>query len=853
MRYVCVHGHFYQPPRENPSLEAIELQDSAYPYHDWNERITAECYAPNATSRIVDDEQRILQLVNNYGQISFNFGPTLLSWLEDKAPKVYESILRADKQSQQKFSGHGSAIAQGYNHMILPLANKRDKITQVKWGIRDFEHRFGRKPEGMWLPETAVNTETLEVLADNGITFTILAPRQAKRVRRKDGRSWKDVTGDKIDPSRAYQVRLSGKKSINVFFYDGPISQGVAFEGLLNDGKRFAERLLTGLSDVRDWPQIAHIATDGESYGHHHHYGEMALTYALNYIETNKLAELTNYGKYLAKHPANHWVEIVDNSSWSCVHGIERWRSNCGCNSGGHGNWNQEWRAPLRAALDWLRDCLAPGYEQKASPLLKDPWAARDEYIRVILDRSDGSLEAFFAEHATRELNGEERVTALKLLEMQRHALLMYTSCGWFFDELSGLETVQVMHYAGHAIQLAKQVLEGNIEEQFVDKLRAAKSNLPEHGDGAQIYDKWVRPACVDMEKLAGHYAISSLFENYGDKTAIYCYDVTREEYSVEAEGKLRLATGRAKFCSEITRGCATMSFAALHLGDHNITGGAKPAEPESDSKMAKAFAEAFSRAETAEVIRLIDEAFPNHKISLRNLFRDEQRKITDIILNDSLNSAAAAYKTIYENQGAMMRFLDGLNIPIPAPFKSAAEVALNSQLHQAVDRPDIDPDTIRSFLKEAASSHITVDTTTLEYAIRRRLEKQAAEFSDHPDNLETAEKLRRFLEFALSLPFPVIIWEAQNMCYEPLIRALQEHRDAAGAGDATAQRWMTELEILRDKLRIQLPAPAPADGLTQESAPASPQENAQESSTAEAPPVPEPPLAQAQAVAGAS
>jgi alpha-amylase/alpha-mannosidase (GH57 family) len=818
MRYVCVHGHFYQPPRENPSLEAVELQDSAYPYHDWNERITAECYAPNATSRIVDDEKRILQLVNNYGQISFNFGPTLLSWLEAKAPKVYESILRADKQSQEKFSGHGSAIAQAYNHMILPLANKRDKITQIKWGIADFEHRFGRKPEGMWLPETAVNTETLEILAENGILFIILAPRQAKRVRRKDGRSWKDVTGDKIDPSRAYQVRLTAKKSINVFFYDGPISQGVAFERLLNDGKRFAERLLSGFSDARDWPQMAHIATDGESYGHHHRYGEMALTYALNYIESNNLAELTNYGKFLAMHPADHLVEIVDNSSWSCVHGIERWRSNCGCSSGGHSNWNQEWRAPLRAALDWLRDCLAPGYEQKAAPLLKDPWRARDEYIRVILDRSSESVAAFFAEHATHPLNGSEQVTALKLLEMQRHAMLMYTSCGWFFDELSGLETVQVMHYAGHAVQLAKQVLDGAIEEQFVEKLRAAKSNLPEHGDGAQIYDKWVRPACVDMEKLAGHYAISSLFENYGEKTKIYCYDVEREDYILEAEGKLRLATGRAKFCSEITHDCATISFAVLHLGDHNITGGAKPADPEPDGKIAKTLAESFSRAETAEVIRLLDESFPDNKVSLRTLFRDEQRKITDIILNDALSSAAAMYKTIYENQGGMIRFLDGLNIPIPPPFKSAAEIVLNSQLHQAVDRPEIDADTINSFLKEADSSHIAVDTTTLEYAIRKRLEREAVEFAEHPDNLETAERLRKLLEFALSLPFPVVIWEVQNVCYEPLIRALQEHREAAQAGDATAQRWMSELEVLREKLRVQLSSDVPATMMAQAS-----------------------------------
>src|SRR6202521_3139926 len=458
MRYVCVHGHFYQPPRENPSLEAIELQDSAYPYHDWNERITAECYGPNATSRILDNEQRILQLVNNYALMSFNFGPSLISWLQAKSPKVYEAILDADKLSQRKFGGHGSAIAQGYNHMILPLANRRDKVTQVKWGISDFQQRFGRHPEGMWLPETAVDTESLEVLAENGIAFTILAPRQAKRVRRKGSRTWKDVTGDRIDPSRAYLVRLPSRKTINAFFYDGPISQGVAFEGLLDNGQRFADRLMSGFSDARQWPQLVHIATDGESYGHHHRFGEMALSYALHHIETNKLAALTNYGQFLEKHPPDHFAEIVNNSSWSCVHGVERWRSNCGCNSGGHAGWTQEWRAPLRAALDWLRDCLVPLYEQKAAPLLKEPWTARNEYVRVILDRSKENVERFFVEHATRPLEPAEQIAALKLLEMQRHAMLMYTSCGWFFDELSGLETMQVIQYAGRAIRLAEDL-----------------------------------------------------------------------------------------------------------------------------------------------------------------------------------------------------------------------------------------------------------------------------------------------------------------------------------------------------------------------------------------------------------
>src|SRR6202035_3981626 len=350
------------------------------------------------------------------------------------------------------------------------LANRRDKVTQVKWGIADFEHRFKRRPEGMWMPETAVNTETLEVLAENGILYTIMAPRQAKRVRRKGGRSWKDVSGDRIDPSRAYLVNLPSKKTINVFFYDGPISQGVAFEGLLNDGKRFADRLISGFSDTRDWPQLSHIATDGESYGHHHRFGEMALTYALQHIENDKLAELTNYGQFLERYPADHFVEIVENSSWSCVHGVERWRSDCGCNSGGH-PWNQQWRAPLRAALDWLRDRLAPIFESRLKEYVRDPWATRDDYIRVILDRSQETRGAFFADHAIRPLEPHEQVTALRLLEMQRHAMLMYTSCGWFFDELSGLETVQVIQYAGRAVQLAQDVFGEALVQRFLERL----------------------------------------------------------------------------------------------------------------------------------------------------------------------------------------------------------------------------------------------------------------------------------------------------------------------------------------------------------------------------------------------
>jgi alpha-amylase/alpha-mannosidase (GH57 family) len=332
-RYVCIHGHFYQPPRENPWLEAIELQDSAYPYHDWNERITAECYGPNAVSRILDSQDRIVRIVNNYARISFNFGPTLLSWMERKAPEVYRAVLDADVESRARYGGHGSALAQGYNHIILPLASLRDKRTQVAWGVADFVHRFGRRPEGMWLPETAVDVESLELLAEHGIEFTVLAPRQARGVRKVGDTAWTDVSGSRVDPSMAYRIPLPSGRSIAAFFYDGPISQGVAFEGLLHRGEQLAHRLLGAFAPARKHAQLAHIATDGETYGHHHRRGEMALAYALHYIETNKLATLTNYGQFLEKFPPTYEATVFDNSSWSCVHGVERWRSDCGCST----------------------------------------------------------------------------------------------------------------------------------------------------------------------------------------------------------------------------------------------------------------------------------------------------------------------------------------------------------------------------------------------------------------------------------------------------------------------------------------------------------------------------------------
>ncbi len=807
VRYVCIHGHFYQPPRENPSLEAIEVQDSAYPYHDWNERITAECYAPNAASRILDAEDRIQRIVNNYAKISFNVGPTLLSWMEANAPEVYGAIQEADRVSRETFSGHGSALAQPYNHMIMPLANSRDKYTQVVWGIRDFEYRFGRRPEGMWLPETAVDLSTLDALAQLGIKFTILAPRQASRVRRYAGRSWQDVSGEKIDPTRPYQLRLPSRRRISLFFYDGPISRAVAFEGLLNNGEQFAGRLLGAFApESRPAPQLVHIATDGETYGHHHPHGEMALTYALHHMESNNLAQITNYAQYLEKHPPTDQVEIFENSSWSCVHGIERWRSNCGCNSGRPG-WNQEWRAPLREALDWLRDQLAQRYEETAAAYLKDPWAARNDYIDFVLHRSPRALARYLARHAVRKLEEEEKVRVLKLLETQRHAMLMYTSCGWFFDELSGIETVQVIHYAGRALQLSREFAGDDLEAGFLERLARAKCNVGEHRDGAHIYEHWVKPAMVNLPKVAAHYAISSLFEPYEKHTRVYGYTVEREEGSHLEAGKMKLVLGQARVTSSITLESSTLAYGVFHFGDHNVVGGVATLDsPDAYQARVREASEAFERADVPEVLRLLDKGFGKEPLSLRLLFRDEQRKALRLILEPVLAEAEAAYAQIYHNHTPLMRFLAGLGAPLPKAFHTAAAFALNSQLRQAVASEEFDIALIAALVEEARLVNAALDAETLAYTLRKRFERMASQASSDAHHLPLLQQLEAAVSLARTMPFAVNLWKVQNVCYEMLQSAYPEQKAKAEQGDEPARQWTEVFTALAGRLSVRVP-----------------------------------------------
>ncbi len=823
-RYVCVHGHFYQPPRENPWLETVEVQDSATPYHDWNERITSECYAPNGASRIKNKNNLITRILNNYARMSFNFGPTLLSWLEEFAPRTYRMILDADKASSARFGGHGSALAQVYNHIIMPLASERDARTQIRWGIADFECRFHRKPEGMWLAETAVSRSVLDLMAQEGIKFTVLAPHQCARVRKpgeaatdvaaREPAAWKETPDAQVDPSHPYLVRLEEGRSIAVFFYDGPPSRAIAFEGLLTSGEMFGQRIVSRFKEDNNEPQLSHVATDGESYGHHHRHGEMALSYALHWIEANGFATVTNYGEFLEKFPPKWEAEVVDNSSWSCSHGVERWRSNCGCN-GGKPGWNQEWRKPLRDALDMLRDRTAPLAEELGAGLFKDIWKARDAYIDIVLDRSAESTERFFSEHATHEFSPQERVTALELLELERHSQLMYTSCGWFFDEISGIETVQIIAYAGRVLQLAAKLfgLPGEtLEEDFLKTLERAKSNVPEIGDGRSVYRRYVTGALVDLEHVGAHYAISSMFRSYPDSGELFCFDIQRNSYELLTSGRGRVALGRASLRSQITEETEEICFAVLHLGDQNLSAAVRrytPADEEAWDSFGEGARAALRRADLPQLIRSIDAFFGGTLYSLTSLFSDEQHRILQSILNQTISQVETSLIQIYEEHATLLNFLSESNVPAPPALALTAGFAINAGLRRAFEAEPYDAAEVARLLRRGTVDNVTLDATVLSYAADRRM-KRAMVRLEAAAEAQTSHVLKETLAIAESLqtlPMEVNLWQAQNIWNDMLRK--KESRAWTREWREGFRKLGKALEIAVDDLIVEEPASA--------------------------------------------
>jgi alpha-amylase/alpha-mannosidase (GH57 family) len=772
-RAIVIHGHFYQPPRENPWLEAVEVQDSASPYHDWNERVTAECYAPNTAARRVDENNKVLDIVNNFEKISFNVGPTLFAWLARERPDVYAKILEADRASVAARDGHGNAIAQVYNHMIMPLASRRDKVTQVRWGLDDFRARFGREPEGLWLPETAVDNESLEVLAEAGVRFTILAPHQAARVRPLGAETW-DVDG--IDPSRAYLWRSPRGLSLAIFFYDGPISRAIAFEGLLDRAEHVVAWLEAAFSDQRAWLQLVHCATDGETYGHHRRFGEMALAAAVQQIEAGETATLTNYGAFLAAHPPTHEVEIRERTSWSCAHGIERWRSDCGCAA--RADRHQRWRAPLREAVDWLRDQIDPFFEARASACLKDPWAARDAYLAVVLDRSEERLEAFFGEHARAPLDAPGRVEARRLLELQRHRLLMYTSCGWFFDEISAIEPVQILRYAAMALQYLDDLGGGRLEEAFVARLAAAPSNIAELRDGAEVYRRLVRPTNVTPSRVVAHYAIAGFREPPDADARVYAYRVRRLDEAREVADGTSLRVGHVRVSAEATGETRDAVYAMLHFGGHDFSCGIGPWRDETSYDAMKAdLLGRCARRSVADLVRGLDEYFPDGLASLSHLFLDERRRVLADVIRATLEKLEETYRRIWEESSKLVHDLREVDAPIPEALALVTRHVLEQQVTGFLEPlPELGTIPERAFaaVGEARALGLTLDLSSLRSVVHRAIGRVLDAIAQEPSD-ERVRRATALIEGARSLNIPYGHWATQNRFFQ----IWRERRDA--------------------------------------------------------------------------
>jgi alpha-amylase/alpha-mannosidase (GH57 family) len=765
-RYICIHGHFYQPPRENPWLEEIEVQKSAHPFHDWNERVTEECYKPNAHARILDHEGRLEDIINNYEHISFDFGPTLLSWLEKHAAETYQAILQADALSLKQRSGHGNALAQAYNHMIMPLASSRDKLTQIVWGIEDFLKRFRREPEGMWLPETAVDSETLEIMVEHGIRFTILSPFQAKRFRVSSQDTWVDLQPGAIDPSRPYLCRLSQGRTIALFFYDGPISRAIAFEGLLVSGENLRNRLLGAFSDKRAWPQLIHIATDGESYGHHHRFGEMGLAYALRHLLLQPDVRLTNYGEFLEKHPPSAEAEVIEHSAWSCAHGVGRWAEDCGCSVQQRPDWNQKWRAPLRRSLDVLRDRADKLFTEQAANLLKDPWAARNAYIKVVLENRP-KIGPFFNTHG-RKLKKGQRELALNLLEMQRNRMLMYTSCGWFFDDISGIEALQILRYAARVIQIVYS-LDPTVVDDFLKELGEAQSNVKPNLHGNQIFDEKIRPQVAGLANVAAHVAISSLFEEVPAKARLYCYDVKLLDSVREESAERTLVVGRISVLSRITTENREFAFAVIHLGGVDLRCSVEEFFDQVKYEGVKQdLRDTFAAQSSTELFRTLDRHFPGGYFRLQDLFVEQRRKIVDSLTTKMYEMQAKMLEVFYEKNKDLAKLIVVHEAHVPDTFIAAAGFVLNRVLGEELEKLSAGffPDLLQSAVEESRFWNLRLDTSSAERLISDRITGLVRNLAKKPRDSEIPAQINRFLDLGRDMELSIELREAQILFF---------------------------------------------------------------------------------------
>ncbi|MDQ1557626.1 MAG: hypothetical protein QOD32_686 [Pyrinomonadaceae bacterium] len=796
---LVIHGHFYQPPRENPWTDHIEPQPGAHPFSNWNERITSECYRPNAFARIVDNYGRVERIVNNYSLINFNFGPTLLAWLERFHPATYARILEADRMSVRRRGGHGNAIAQGYHHSILPLCNERDMRTEIRWGLADFRHRFGRVPESLWLPETACNDATLGALIDENLKYVILSPFQAERVRRAGSEVWLSIIDGQLDTTVPYRyLHPDGSgRSLAVFFYDGQLAKAIAFDGalasshiLLDHFERRAHEV-GGVSSSSNGEgggssgRVVHVATDGESYGHHFKYGDRCLAYGLEVEAAARGLRVTNYGEFLEANEPEFEVEIKqgaegEGTAWSCAHGVGRWTRDCSCHAGAPEGWNQKWRTPLRDALNYVRDDAARAYEEQGGELFRDPWRARDEYVELLIEPGRERRTEFLTRQAGRRLSEAEEQRALTLLELQRSTLLMFTSCGWFFNDISGIETVQVLKYAARAMDFMSELQLPTPREGFLELLAEAESNVRKHGNGADIFLELVERARVAPPRIAASLAISSLVDKSGQDGEIAGHAYTLTDFRQERHGRLALATGRIVLETFATGRQQDFAVAAMHVGDVDFYCVLK--EYPGDVLFQAATDNLWAQFRTDSVpalLRLMQEDFGPSDFGLEHLLPEGRQRIYEIVFGRLVGRFSEQYEYLYEENRRNIEMLQQAGFNLPEELRAAAEFTITRRLEREMQKfeQEADPEAFREALKiagEVARLGYRLDRISMQRKFERLIVQTVRAAVGEPDSENHAAALA-LIDLAAKLNLHANLERAQEIVYE----ALQDARGA--------------------------------------------------------------------------
>ena len=785
-KHLIIHGHFYQPPRENPWTEEIERQESASPHHDWNDRIANECYLPNALSRRLDDWGRITKLVNNYEWISFNFGPTLLSWLEQNFHEVYSRILEADTKSAKRLAGHGNAIAQCFNHIIMPLASRRDQETQIRWGIYDFERRFARASEGLWLSETAINALTLEILTGFSLRFIILSPHQALRVRPLDESSgWKDVSKGTILTGMPYRCfapaprgKRAGRRFIDVFFFDAPLSQDISFNHLLRNGDGLASAI--ELAYPRGGNDLVVVATDGEVYGHHEPFADMALSYLVDSAGPRHGLAMTNFGAYLDKHEPRFEVELKggpngEGTAWSCFHGVGRWKEDCGDSTGGAPGWNQKWRAPLRAGLNSLAESLAARYEKEGAGLFKDPWKARDDYISVIEERTGDTAAALLASHAPRALSSAETARALALLESQRNAQLMFTSCGWFFSDISGIETVQILRYAARAIELAGTDHWLGLEKRLLTDLKGAVSNIPSRGTGANIFNGSVKASILGRPCLVALFAIASHLSERDELADIYgnpvrpLDSIVRHVLARGSEDHLRI--GAVEITSRYTRETTVYEYLLYVEDEASFACYIRERQSEDEYRaMVERIAKLAESGLIDEIRPAASEYFGARRFTIRDFLVEDRERILRRFAAKRLEGIEARFAEIYDESKHLLLLLKEANVPAPQNLLIPAQTHLTKKLVREVGHWERSLEAsglegIRRIVSEAAIFGVPLDKSSAAASFSDLILEKIRLLASELD-AGSAEALEQFVNLSAEMGIQTNFRDIQNRIY---------------------------------------------------------------------------------------